>query len=107
MNEQVKKIFDACGIYISPYNMDASMKEIDFLCERIVLKCARICEHNETMTGKELSTAIMDEFGLKLVKRYLPDDGPLSDEQIAQISRASSAASIPSDRFTEHLFDEK
>lgn len=68
MNEQFKKIFDDCGIYISPYNMDANMKEIDFLCERIVLKCALICEHNETMTGKELSTAIMDEFGLKFVK---------------------------------------
>lgn len=105
MNEQVKKIFDECGIYISPYNMDANMKEIDFLCERIVLKCARICEHNETMTGKELSTAIMDEFGLKFVKRYLPDDGPMSRSH--RFRARSCATSIPSDRFTEHLFDEK
>lgn len=77
MNEQVKKIFDECGIYISPYNMDANMKEIDFLCERIVLKCARICEHNETMTSKELATAILDEFGLKLVKRNFDPQRPI------------------------------
>lgn len=39
------------------------------------------------------------------VPAYEPDDGPLTDEQIALIRKHSSATGIPDSAFTRRLFD--
>ncbi len=73
MNEQIKKIMDDCGFYIPENNYEVVMKEVEFLCETIVKKCADICmqQSYECVDGRasyatgRCSDLIKDHFGVK------------------------------------------
>lgn len=81
MKQKFKEIYDDNGIYIDPLNMDATMKEIEFFIEQIVIECAAVCEEHPSYGGRMLSDLILKKFEINL--RYQPDDGLLTDQQIS------------------------
>lgn len=105
MKHKIQEIFDQCGTYIAPNNKDVTLKEIEFLCEMLILRCADICDHHAKLQGEELSKVILDHFDLKYVKSYLPDDRELNDCDVFQIRKMSSATNIPEENFIHKLFD--
>ncbi len=64
MNNRIQELFEECGITIDPLNVEATRKEIDFLCEQIVLECANICEDRPAFSGRTLSGLILEHFGM-------------------------------------------
>lgn len=64
MQEKFKEIFDNCGTHIEPLNMEVTMKEIEFLMEKIVYECASVCEEHPSYGGRMLSDLILKKFNM-------------------------------------------
>jgi predicted metal-dependent RNase len=66
MKAKFKEIFEDNGIYIDPFNMDATMKEIEFFIEQIVIECAAVCEEHPSYGGRMLADLILKKFEVDL-----------------------------------------
>jgi len=66
MNPKIKEMIEDYGIVIDPSDMVASWKEIEFLCESLIMECASVCEANSTKTGKELAEIVLQRFDIEL-----------------------------------------
>ena len=66
MKAKFKEIFEDNGIHIDPLNMDATMKEIEFLLEQVVVEAAAICEEHPSYGGRMLSDLILRKFDVHL-----------------------------------------
>lgn len=62
MNKHFEQLSERCGTYISPYNMEANWREIDFLCEHVVRMCADWVEQH---VGDDKRDALLNHFDIK------------------------------------------
>ena len=102
MKQKFKEIFDNNGICIEPLNMDATMLEIEWFIEQIVLECAAICEEHPSYGGRMLADLILKKFEVDL--RYPKDNGQLTDAEYDEIKSNSTATDIPEENFKDKLF---
>ncbi|MFT8479146.1 MAG: hypothetical protein ABF917_10280 [Gluconobacter oxydans] len=61
-----------------------------------------------TITGlskTEVTHLALREMADRYIPKYEMDDGPLSEEQLEAVRRASSATEIPDERFSRSLLD--
>lgn len=70
MNNRINELFEECGIVLDPLNMEVTRKEVEYLCEQIVLECASICEDRPSFSGRTLSDLIIKHFGIKFETNY-------------------------------------
>ncbi len=66
MTNRINELFEECGIVLNTLNPEVTRKEVDFLCEQIVLECAAICEERPAFSGRTLSDIIIKHFGVEL-----------------------------------------
>lgn len=66
MKAKFKEIFEDNGIHIDPLNMDATMKEIEYFIEQIVIECAAVCEEHPSYGGRMLADLILKKFEVDL-----------------------------------------
>lgn len=60
----VKEIMIECGTYIAPENIDVTYKEIEFLCEHIIRKCASVADDNYNKGFCPVGGYIKEYFGI-------------------------------------------
>lgn len=66
MTNRINELFEECGIHLDPHNPGVTRKEVDYLCEQIVMECAAICEERPAFSGRTLSDLILKHFGVEL-----------------------------------------
>jgi hypothetical protein len=66
MTNRINELFEECGIYLDPHNLEVTRKEVDYLCEQIVIECAALCEEHPSFSGRKLSDLIIKHFGVEL-----------------------------------------
>jgi len=73
-NPVLNKLADECGLIIDPFNYHATLAEIEFFAEQLVMLCARIesqennPDHDETC----FNYSILNHFGI--IDQKLPKD---------------------------------
>lgn len=65
MNPKIQELIDDCDTYIDPNNKIAK-REIEILCEEVVIECAAICEEHPAMSGRSLADMILRRFNIQL-----------------------------------------
>ena len=66
MNKRIAEIIEECGIHIDPLNIEASWREVEFLCEKIVEECISVAIKSSNIDSKhEAWYAIEEHFGIK------------------------------------------
>lgn len=67
MNKKLKNFMNSCGFYIDPYDTEATMKEVEFLCEKLIEECAKLCNDLQEVPASEprhCAHSILENFGL-------------------------------------------
>lgn len=71
MKERIEQIKKDCGFHVGNINLDASTKEIDFLCEMVVKECMALIRWEEFEMSFEqrirlkIYQDIKEHFGVK------------------------------------------